>query len=157
MIGYHVTDARNWPSIQEYGLIPYPINKPKITDGLPTDQGIWVWDIRPSGDKAHGQAIFLMSKHRTKGLVLLEVRYTRKDVLIGTSVGYRLNGATVRYTDGHYGTLNTVNGDWDWHDGEPYTILKNPIKPRRITLLETWDLEMRQVPVGWLQRLRLLA
>jgi len=87
MKGYHYTTYKNWLVIKKQGLVPTCIKRHDVIDHLtvsnyPTPfNAVWLWKTKPS-KKGHLNALlFQLADKDDYKLVMLEVEYSKKDLL----------------------------------------------------------------------------
>ena len=129
MIGWHYTSYDNWLNIRINGLKTYHIDKENLRkyyyNGV---KGIWVW-VKPQMDIGHAGCIILQAANKASTkIVLLEVNYFPSSRLTHNGSLLLLN---------HDGNINNLI----FHDGsEKAVIVQKKIKPKKIKLLEIYDL-----------------
>jgi hypothetical protein len=130
-VGYHYTDANQLYSIEEKGLLPYPIDKPEFRPLFPKGvTGIWIWTtVHDWLD--HAQCVlFHCARKKTDAVAVLRIRYDMKDVL--KTSGMELNLAHA------YG----YEGMEVW-DRTPVSIIVNPIPFSGIEVVDVVNLRGR--------------
>jgi hypothetical protein len=126
--GWHYTDARNLPSIQERGLVPHPLRtdvvKAAMGDPLITDvagaTGVFVWTRRQTALSHFGLVALKSMRTLTAQVALLEVEWPDADTVDTdrplTHDGY-LDGICI-------------------HRDEPFVIVAQTITPDRIRVVD---------------------
>ncbi len=134
IVGWHYTSANLYfHAIQYQGLVPQVVSQDKqdsIEDLAPSDwdrKGTWVWQYRPTGASHAGCILFQVGTKGEPHVVLLEVTYTTEDILSADC------GSYIRLI--HKGHV----GKWQYHDRDKAYMLKRPIAPTAIRLLQVFD------------------
>ncbi len=130
MIGYHYTSYSNWKKIKKEGLIPYILDNPELRRVFGKKvRGVWLWPKRLKGISHSGSIIFQVSSKNTGTVVLLKLKYNKKNLLCS------YNGEKVVLY--HYGAI----GNFDYHIGKDEAlVICSPIPASDIDLVDTYNL-----------------
>lgn len=127
--GYHFTAARNLPSIEESGLIPYNVHKEHLDIHRP---GIWVWKDPAEGEDLCGVILQRLIDHHAWEIAMLRVKYREWDAYpFGSSL----------FTIRHSGTMTGSLGQtWSYHEDRISYVIETPIPPNHIEVLCKFDI-----------------
>ena len=91
--GYHLTTLKNWKSIQKTRkLLTYLIDNEEIFRfyNYKSVNGIWIWTEKPYKTDTVYRLIYHFLFKRSFKFVLLKVKYSEKDIMMGPEPGQKL-------------------------------------------------------------------
>lgn len=144
MIGWHYTTVSTYNEVVVHrGLVPQPVHPRHHTEFAAVEaqitnwEAIWVYKSPQRGDALLGMLIYVAASHGSARICLLRVDYD--DDWSASELATRdLTNPDdmVRLTH----TLTVDSGGRFGHRAEPIDLIVQPVPPKRIELMDQWDL-----------------